>query len=234
MDKQLTEEIKVAEPKNHSVLVACLVAQQEPWLQRFLDCLTKLDYPQDAIRHAFVEGKNVPLLHQWTKANTWIKEVNPPIADRFERLAYLRNLLVDEAHPIGGEDYILWIDSDVVDFPPSLIKDLMKHNVQVVAPSVWIEGTQQFYDTLAFRNIYGQRIPAWDIPYKGFMEMGSVGCVYMVAARLYSQSKIRYHGGDSEQVKFCEAVRQKGEKVYADFDIHVQHANLPWYGKTWH
>ena len=224
----------MAEQKNHSVLVACLVAQQESWLQRFLDCLTKLDYPQDAIRHAFVEGKNVPLLHQWAKANTWIKEANPPIADRFERLAYLRNLVVDEAYPIVGEDYILWIDSDVLEFPPSLIKDLMKHDAPVVAPSVWIEGTQQFYDILAFRNIYGQRVPALNIPYKGFVEMGSVGCVYMVASRLYNQTKIRYRGGDSEQVTFCSEARKLGEKVYADFDIRVQHANLPRYGHPFH
>lgn len=221
-----------------SVLVASLVSQEEPWLQRFLDCLTKLDYPKDAIRHAFVEGKNTPLLHQWAKANTWIKEANPSITDRLERLAHLRNLLIDEAHPIGNEDYVLWIDSDVIDFPPTLIKDLMKHGAPVVAPAVWIEGTQpeQFYDTYAFRNIQEQNVPAFNLPYKGLIEMGSIGTCYMVASRLYSKNNIRYHGGktDSEQVMFCAEVRKLGERVYADFDTKIIHANLPKYGRQWH
>lgn len=218
----------------YSVLVASLVPGEEPWLQRFLDCLGKLDYPQQAIRRAFVEGKNVPVLHEAANADTWIKETSPQIADRLERLAFLRNLLVDEALPIGNEDYVLWIDSDVVDFPSSLIRDLMKHKVPVVAPGVWIEGTDQFYDTLAFRNIYGHKVPPFNVPYKGFVEMGSVGTCYLVDSRLYTKMSIRYSGGDSEQVTFCSEARKLRKKVYADFDVKVQHANLPKYGHPFH
>ncbi|MCJ7634912.1 ANP1/MMN9/VAN1 family protein [Candidatus Bathyarchaeota archaeon] len=179
-------------------------------------------------------GKNISLLHEWAKADTWIKEVTPPIADKFERLAYLRNVIVEEAHPLFKEDYVLWIDSDVVEFPPSLIKDLMKYDAPVVAPSVWIEGTNQFYDTLAFRNLQGQQIPAFQLPYKGLIEMSSVGTCYMVASRLYTQTNVRYRGGDREQVMFCSEVRKVGQKVYADFDIRIKHANLPWYGCPFH
>ena len=224
--------------KYRSVLVASLVSQEEPWIQRFLDCLTRLDYPRHAIRHAFVEGKNtgenVSLLHEWAKADTWIKEANPPITNRFEKLAHLRNLIIDEAYPIRNEDYNLWIDSDVVEFPPSLIKDLMKHKVPVVAPSVWIEGTNQFYDTLAFRDTHGRTVPAFNLPYKGLIEMGSVGTCYMVASKLYTKNNIRYRGGDSEQVMFCSEARKLGQRVYADFDIRIKHANLPWYGCRFH
>lgn len=212
--------------------MASLVAQREPWLERFLDCLGKLDYPEDSIRHAFLEGTKTPLLHEWAKQNTWIEESNAQISDRLERLAYLRNLLVDKA--LKDEDYILWIDSDVVDFPASLITDLKRHNAHVVAPGVWIEGTEQFYDTFAFRDIYGQRVPAFNLPYKGFVEMGSVGTCYLVNAAVYRKLGVRYSGGDSEQVTFCSEIRRLGQKVYADFDVRVLHANLPNYGVAFH
>jgi hypothetical protein len=219
-----------------SVLVASLVPEEEPWLQRFLDCLSKLDYPNEAIRYAFVEGKNVPLLHRWPKPDVWIKEVNPQISGRLERLAYLRNVIVDEALPVRGESYIFWIDCDVLHFPVSLIKDLKRHKVPVVAPGVWIEETspEQFYDTFAFRDIYGQKVPAFNLRYKGFVEMGSVGTCYLADSRLYTELKIRYSGGDSEQVAFCAEARQKRKKVYADFDLKVLHANLPKYGHAFH
>ena len=234
------KELRVIKERNRikKVLIASLVADQEPWLPQFLQCLDRLDYPRHAMRHAFVEAKNIPLLHQWAKPDTWIKEANPPLVDRLERLAYLRNIVVEEAHPMLEEDYVLWIDSDIIAFPPTLIKDLMKHDAPVVGPAVWIEDTQpeQFYDTFAFRTIQGQNVPALNLPYKGFTEMSSVGTCYLVASRLYSQSKIRYRGGgvNSEQVIFCAEVRKLGEQVYADFNIKILHANLPKYGKIWH
>ena len=215
-----------------SVLVACLVAQQEPWLQRFLDRLGKLSYPQ--IRHAFVEGKKIPLLHQWAKAkeDTWIRESDPPITDRFDRLAYLRNLIVEEADI--KEDYVLWIDCDVIEFPPNLIEDLMRHNVSVVAPGVYIEGSNHFYDTFAFRFLNEAHFPVKNNPPAGLLEVHSVGTCYLVHSSLYSQSRVRYHGGDSEQVTFCTETRNVGGRVYVDFSIKVEHANLPKYGVNWH
>ena len=184
------------------------------------------------MRHAFVEGKNSPLLHKWAKPNTWIKQADPNLNIRFERLAYLRNIILDEA--LKDEDYVLWIDSDIVDFPANLIRDLMKHNMTLVAPSVWIEGTSQFYDTLAFRDIYEQNVPAFHLPYKGLVEMGSIGACYLAASKVYTKMNLRYRGGDSEHAMFCQDLRKTGEKVYADFDIIIRHANLPQYGGKWH
>lgn len=240
-----------------NVLVACLVDQEQPWLHLFLDCLTKLDYSQDNIRYAFLEGKKAPLLHQWAKdRNTWIKQSVCAIADRFEKLAHLRNLLIDWA--IVKEDYVFWIDSDVVRFPSSLIVDLMKHNVPVVAPSIYIAtdppkkpllilekpssftlvpssySIQHFYDTFAFRFLDGQKFGVTGLPSSGLLEVRSVGTCYLVDSKLYTEKKVRYYGGDSEQVTFCRAVRNAGGKVYVDFSIKIDHVNLPKYGKAWH
>ena len=213
-----------------------------------MDGLTKLNHRGHAVRHAFVEGEKVRLLHKWAKSDTWIKrEDTPPpldslnqtnqtlrglaVAARFERLATLRNRIVEEA--LRGEDYVLWIDSDVVKFPSSLIADLLKYDAPVVAAGVWIEGTNQFYDTYAFRDLADKFFPT-SFPHVGLVEVHSVGTCYLVASRLYSEGKVRYRGGDSENVTFCQAVRQLGEKIYADFSIRVEHANLPNYGCQWH
>lgn len=227
----------MTENKPKKVLIASLIADHEPWLNRFLDSLKALNYPKKLMRYAFIEGKHLEALHNWCYSKTcWIKHVTTKIQNRYDRLAYLRNIIVEEAHPVVGEDYVLWVDSDVTKTPPSLIKDLMKYDAPVIAPAVWIEETDppQFYDTFAFRTLQGQPLPAWNLPYKGLVEVGSVGTCYMVASRLYSQSKLRYKGGDSEHVSFCKQVRQLKERVYVDFNIRIEHANLPKYGRSFH
>lgn len=222
-----------------SVLVACLVAQEETWLPRFLDRLSRLSYPK--LRYAFVVGKRISMLHQWAnqrwsedKTKTWIKESDPQeLTDRFERLAYLRNVIVEKANIV--EDYVFWIDCDVIEFQPDLIQELMRHNVSVVAPSVYIEATNQFYDTFAFRYLNETKFQAFGShPPAGLLEVHSVGTCYLVHSSLYNQSRVRYHGGDSEQVTFCTEARNVGGRVYVDFSLRIEHANLPNYGVAWH
>jgi len=220
-----------------SVLIASLVADNEPWLSRFLQQLNQLDYDKQLLHYAFLEGPTIPLLHEWSssKHNSWIRQVNPQIVDRFARLAYLRNYLVDNA--LSDEDYILWIDSDIVKIPSTLITNLRAHAKAVIAPSVWIEEAKprdQFYDTLAFRDLEGKNFPVFSLPYSGLVQVSSVGSCYLVNSKLYRNSKVRYSGGDSEHVTFCSEVRKLGEKVYADFDVKIWHVNLQGYGRHWH
>jgi hypothetical protein len=67
----------------------------------------------------------------------------------------LRNRLLDSLN-ISEWDYILWIDADVIEYPPDLPWLLIKDNPGgVTAPLVLIEepgpeGPNQFYDTTAF------------------------------------------------------------------------------------
>lgn len=242
------------------VLVASLLKGHEPWLDRFFKQLRALEYPKNLIRYAFIEEVQIPMLHEWCSENgrnCWIKTEKAPVPDRFEKLAHLRNVIVEGA--LQKEACVLWIDSDVVEIPPNLIVDLMKHNVPVVAPTVYIEGTKQFYDTLAFRFLDGENFPMFNpqrshhdsTVYKfasddllqrvelkrnlpSLQEVASVGTCYLASAGLYTKKKVRYHGGDSEQVTFCKDVRNAGYKIYVDFNVKVHHAHLKNYGKQWH
>jgi hypothetical protein len=72
------------------------------------------------------------------------------------KVARVRNIMLDEAKVTEDFDYVLWLDSDLVDFPPDLPTALIRVNPDgVTAPMVLIEepgpmGTAQFYDTTAF------------------------------------------------------------------------------------
>jgi hypothetical protein len=66
------------------------------------------------------------------------------------------------------------------------------------------------------------------------LEVSSVGTCYLVNSKLYLKEKVRYLGGDSEQVTFCREVRNAKKKVYVDFGTRIEHVNLPKYGRNWH
>lgn len=70
------------------------------------------------------------------------------------KTARLRNRMVDAVNA-SRFDYFLWIDADVVEYPPDLPSRLILSNPGVTAPLVLIEepgphGPNQFYDTTAF------------------------------------------------------------------------------------
>jgi len=79
----------------------------------------------------------------------------PEDARPLSKTSRLRNRLLDSLN-ISDWDYILWIDADVIEYPPDLPWLLIKDNPGgVTAPLVLIEepgpeGPNQFYDTTAF------------------------------------------------------------------------------------
>jgi FkbM family methyltransferase len=239
------------------VLVAFLVRNGEKWLNRFLRCLDSLDYPKGKLKIAIVEGNsedaswnllnNFAVGHQ----NVWLNkyEINTDL-QRYRRLAVLRNKLIDQI--LTDEKYVLWLDSDLTEFSSSLLKDLINRNGDVVAPYALIEGTDNFYDTLAFRkdglkfsflpsdkgviyctqNEKGALIGP--LPSDVF-EVDSVGTCMLVNADVYRKG-VRFPESDveSEQVLFCDAARKNGFRVLADPRVKVFHADLPKYGVAFH
>ena len=281
-----------------------------------------MDYPKDKLHFACLEGNSQD--NTWDKLvqfknthqNVWLKKNELDNDDRFEKLALLRNQLIEEG--LKNEEYVFSVDSDVIDIPPETLKVLINHNVDIVAPYVFIEEQSQFYDTLAYRQeglnfshrfpyrpiitgkiVTGKRIgeltkvlrglkkelkkmdavtrwsetgrlkilkylskfsyitylsglhhimrgidrEQWKINVKEavsqylknlpIFEVDSVGTCYLVKRKVYDE-KARYHGGDSEQVVFCNDARAKGFKVWVDPGLTVRHVNLHSYGVEWH
>lgn len=137
------------------ILVTSLFSSSSKWINRFFKCLESLDYPKDKLRFAFLEGGsqdntwNILKRYKDTHPNVWLSNRASNIPDRYERLAFLRNCLIDEA--LQDEAYVFSVDSDLVHIPPETLKTFISYNVDIIAPYIFIEGKTQFYDTLAFR-----------------------------------------------------------------------------------
>jgi glycosyltransferase involved in cell wall biosynthesis len=242
--EETTAKAPVEEAPHKRVLVAFLVRDGEKWLKRFFDCLDRLDYAREDLKFVILEGNSTDnswiMVVYYTYTHSGVLLTKLDIDDsigRFRRLAMLKNRVIDLA--FKDEDYVLWFDSDLVDFPASLLKDLMKADADIVAPYVLIEGTDRFYDHLAFRKdgikfMFPEGIPTVPLPSDRF-EVDAVGTCMLVKGDVYRKG-IRFIESDveSEQVLFCTAAKKCGFKVLADPNLKVFHANLQLYGKLWH
>lgn len=152
------------------------------------------------------------------------------------RNEFIRRFLTD------GDDYVLWIDVDVVWYPPDIVEQLLavaddaivgarpyvELRDKTAAPS--IDNGGWFYDIGGF-----QRGGRWADMWRGFEpgECDSVGTCYIVPADLY-RAGLRYlpTGSEVEHVSFCRQARERGTRVIAA-ETRVEHAFLPDYGERW-
>jgi hypothetical protein len=161
-----------------------------------------------------------------------------PLSDRSEVLARLRQSVID-AHLQDRHEAVLWIDSDIVEYPPDLPGELVaRSGGGVAAPVVLLEGQEdRFYDTAGFVEA-GEPARLWppwfDQPGPVF-DLDSVGSVYLVSARVYREGgRHRVTPGFTEHHSVCRRARELGLPVRAFGDLVALHANLPWYGEVFH
>lgn len=140
----------------------------------------------------------------------------PDDARPLSKTCRLRNRMLDSLN-ISQWDYILWIDSDVVEYPTDLAWQLIEANPGgVTAPLVLIEepgptGPNQFYDTTAFTLkgranhdpdnnqpfVEGRSVSMFR-PYipnatqDVLQDVDGVGTVYVMPASLFADGSVRY------------------------------------------
>lgn len=171
----------------------------------------------------------------------------------WSRVARARNALLDSVR-VEAFDYVLWIDADVVDYPPNLPSRLLAANPGgVTAPMVLIEGSDVFYDWAAFimkgkdhiaphdrRRMGGRnmdpRPPYWPAqPTGDVVELDCVGTVVMVPTRMYLEgARYEDHPAFTDHYPICKKMRELGGKVCVDRTTTVRHADLPKWGEAWH
>lgn len=153
----------------------------------------------------------------------------PYSAHAAARNAMLDLFLTDE------HTHVLWIDADVVDYPPDLATRLHALDpTGIIAPMVLIEGTNRFYDTRGFEDIDGARacyLPPYFHDDSALIPMRSVGTCYLAPAALY-QAGARYDvtPHETEHYSLCG----RAARVSATRDVVVYHAELPRWGERWH
>lgn len=180
-----------------------------------------------------------PVIGRVTDATPWAK------------VARARNRVL-EAQTWRKFSHILWVDADIVDYPPDLLTVLLQGNEDgMTAPLVLIEGSEVFYDWSAFilkgrayvdpnnrQPVPGRNISTFP-PYiwetQPIVDMDGVGSVVLVNTDIY-RAGARYedHPAFTDHFSVAEVCRSLGRRVTLDRRVTAYHADLPKYGEAWH
>jgi hypothetical protein len=158
-------------------------------------------------------------------------------------MAWLRNDLL-AAHLANWHTHVLWLDADLVAFPPDLICRLHAACPDgVAAPLPVIERTRRLYDTYCLLdrqqqpadaeppymadawNTIGRTIPIW-----------SAGCCYLLPAAVHRQGGVFTPTIErpGEHRGVFTQVAAMGLACVLDMETIIEHADLPRYGLAWH
>lgn len=160
----------------------------------------------------------------------------PPSPSIYAKHAAVRNHMLD-TYLRPAHDRVLWVDSDLVDYPADLVPRL--HAIApdgIAAP--WVELDRypgRFYDIGGFIE-RGRRFgvaPPHCVQPGDVVNLDSVGCVYLAPAALYHDG-VRYAPPPTdyyvEHWSAMQAARQRGIPVRATRALTARHAFLPDFG----
>lgn len=166
-------------PQGDRVAVLIPVRDAEPWLDRCLQLLLALDYPRDKLSLVFCEGDSrdgtaARLAAICTDHQAAFRDIRVltfaggPDSARATRgrpkaqfarranLAKVRNHLID--HGLTPEDdWALWLDADICDYAPDVLRRLMGAQSKVVTPDCRLGPEGPSFDLNAFTDTTDHR-----------------------------------------------------------------------------
>lgn len=189
----------------------------------------------------------------WAGRETREKEESP-----WSRLCRVANKAVG-AVDLTQWDFVLWVDADVVDYPPDICSRLLSVNpTGITAPLPLISGTERLYDTAACimagcdtikpetpgrivgRNLQHDSQYWYDesgapIPQTSrFVPMDCVGMMLLVPASVFAITGVPDHPAFTGWYGACKWAREMGLPVGIDRETAAYHADLPEFGHQWH
>jgi len=161
------------------ILILTPVKDAERFLPSYFDLLRNLSYSHDSISVAFLESDSVDNTYAWiqnklpelqsefAKAKLFKRDFNyhsdlprwEP-SQQFKRrsiLAKSRNYLLSQA--LEDEEWVLWIDADVISWPDDVIEQLLDAQKEIVVPHCVTENSKTF-DLNTFKLKPG--VEKWD------------------------------------------------------------------------
>lgn len=156
------------------VLILTPVKDAESYLDGYVESLRRLTYPHSLVSVALLESDSVddtyegllrrlPELEKcFRSAAAWkrdfgfrVPEGTPRWAGYLQRerrsaLAKSRNHLLFRA--LRDEDWVLWLDVDVVEYPPDIIERLLETGKDIVQPNCVREYGGESFDLNAWRD----------------------------------------------------------------------------------
>jgi hypothetical protein len=147
--------VNAAKSKNGHVLIAVPVRDAADTLDCLFECLLSLHYPRGELSLAFLEGDsrddsfNRLRVFAQMHANEFrricvikrefgVATPTPRWAPAMQRsrrscIAKVRNELVKQA--LQHEDWVLWVDADVIGFPDDILTTLLSTGARIVHPN---------------------------------------------------------------------------------------------------
>lgn len=156
------------------ILILTPVKDAEKYLPLYLELLGKLSYPKELISLGFLEGDSqdhtlgyiqhqLPRLNAYfRKASVWKKDYGFHIpagmyrwtsSIQYKRRAVLaksRNYLLSKA--LQDEDWVLWMDVDLIEYPADIIEQLLATKKEIVHPHAVKQYGGKSYDQNAWSH----------------------------------------------------------------------------------
>jgi hypothetical protein len=161
-------------PTGTRVLILTPVKDIEDCIFGYWRMLFRLTYPHKLISLGFLESdssdRTYELLQsqmknlnkEFRRANLWKHDFGYHIPEGFDRkadwlqperrsvLAKSRNHLL--SHALQDEDWVLWIDADLLDYPEDIIQTMLATGRDIVQPHCVLEYGGPTYDTNGWRD----------------------------------------------------------------------------------
>ena len=186
--KQYSENInrdflaaEIAPPTQHEIIAVLIpVRDGEAYIKRCMELLGALDWPKSQLHITFCEGDSsdgtvaalakiiaenksnfgsISLIHKTVNTNFTRKNRTIAKLQRQRRagLAVVRNHLIE--HAIKPEtDWALWIDIDVNDYQPSILRQLLAEQEKIIVPHcIRDDGSNNTFDLNSFVSVYEKR-----------------------------------------------------------------------------
>lgn len=163
----------------------------------------------------------------------------PPHRSKYQRHATVRNYMLD-CYLRPEHDAVLWVDSDLIDYPADLPLRLHAANPGgITAPLALLSETSgwkdRFYDIGGFieNGARARMFRPWFEQQCDVIELDSVGCCYLAPADLY-RAGVRYAPPPTdyyvEHWSVMKQARERGYRVCCLTTARAVHAWLPDYG----
>ncbi|KUG05186.1 hypothetical protein ASZ90_017372 [hydrocarbon metagenome] len=220
-----------------SVMIGCPVRNRAWILPEYLRCLEEINYPRDRIRYCFIINDciddTLSILENFSRrqpgaVKLLVNNSGIPGYERgeysFQRLAYLRNLLLNE-FLCSDSDYLFSIDSDVL-VSPNILMQLINDECDIVACLVC--NGQQVGDTSLYNVLIkdhrGRYLHLKEIPRDRVFRVDCTGAAYLIKRKVISQHGIRYSDlYGAEDIGFCENAAREGLEIYCDGRLECRH-----------
>lgn len=220
------------------IMVGCPVRNRAWVLPAYLDAMTSMDYPPEALQFCFVINNcqdDTPIILEDFARNcsspVRLVEENQSRPGGYKRgyyslpqLAHLRNRLLREFLN-SSCTHLFSVDSDII-MPAYGLQQLLTDNCPIVSALVCNGhelGDPGIFNVLK-RDPEGNYRHIRDIPPRCLFPVDCTGAAYLIAREVVEEYGIRYAADQgAEDIGFCEEARQRGLGIYCDSRVEGLH-----------